>query len=200
MRTKYPEKTRQALLDAATRLFIQKGYSVTRLEDIAIEAGLTRGSISFHFKNKLNIFKEIVKQGTASIYDEFSDVLDGQVTAVEGIKLIVSRFLLSERAATLVGLNRILRSELHEKSSEIYDQVFKNVNAFADILAAMLKKGIESGEFKDTIDPFLYSRIIFYAMRGILGEKDTALAEISIRDIVDCKIEMILNGILSNKN
>jgi len=46
------EKTRQAILIAAEKLFVTQGFSETSLEKIATEAGCTRGAIHWHFVNK----------------------------------------------------------------------------------------------------------------------------------------------------
>lgn len=48
--------TRSKLLDAARIMFYEKGVAATRLEDIAAEAGVTRGALYHHFDNKLSIF------------------------------------------------------------------------------------------------------------------------------------------------
>lgn len=50
------EQTRQALLDAAEHVFMDKGVAAASLEDIARHAGLTRGAIYWHFKNKSALF------------------------------------------------------------------------------------------------------------------------------------------------
>ena len=51
------ERTRELLLDAAARVFHAKGVSRTSLAEIAEAAGLTRGAIYWHFRNKADVFK-----------------------------------------------------------------------------------------------------------------------------------------------
>jgi TetR/AcrR family acrAB operon transcriptional repressor len=53
-------KTRQSLVDAALKLFSQRGYSGTTLRLIAEEAGCSRGPIYWHFANKGELFEEIL--------------------------------------------------------------------------------------------------------------------------------------------
>lgn len=53
------QATRQHILDAAIREFSAKGVSNTSLNDIAIAAGVTRGAIYWHFKNKSDLFNEV---------------------------------------------------------------------------------------------------------------------------------------------
>lgn len=51
------EVTRQQLLDAAERLFFEQGVANTSLNQIAEAAGMTRGAIYWHFKNKVELFE-----------------------------------------------------------------------------------------------------------------------------------------------
>lgn len=53
------EATRRKLMDVGLRIFHQKGYAATRLADVAVEAGVTRGAIYHHFGSKLELFKAI---------------------------------------------------------------------------------------------------------------------------------------------
>ncbi len=62
-------ETRQHILDVALRLFSQQGVSSTSLADIAQAAGVTRGAIYWHFKNKSELFGEIWELSESSISD-----------------------------------------------------------------------------------------------------------------------------------
>ena len=53
------ERTRQAILDSALRLFSRRGYESTSLSDIARFANVTRGAIYWHFKDKGEILVEL---------------------------------------------------------------------------------------------------------------------------------------------
>lgn len=50
------EETRRRLLDVAERIFHAKGVAATSLEEIASEAGVTRGAVYWHFANKADLF------------------------------------------------------------------------------------------------------------------------------------------------
>lgn len=49
------EKTREALLDAAERVFLRRGVSTSTLNEIAKEAGLTRGALYWHFEDRKSV-------------------------------------------------------------------------------------------------------------------------------------------------
>jgi TetR/AcrR family transcriptional repressor of mexAB-oprM operon len=56
------EKTRIALLASAERLFLEKGVAHTSLDQIARDAGVTRGAVYWHFQNKAHLFHEMLNQ------------------------------------------------------------------------------------------------------------------------------------------
>jgi TetR/AcrR family acrAB operon transcriptional repressor len=60
-------ETRNGILDAAERVFSQRGVSHTSLEDIAKAAGVTRGAIYWHFRNKSELFTAMVNRVTLPI-------------------------------------------------------------------------------------------------------------------------------------
>lgn len=53
------QETRQSILLAAERVFFEKGVSDSTLDDVAIEAGVTRGAIYWHFASKKELFLEL---------------------------------------------------------------------------------------------------------------------------------------------
>ncbi|MAZ44891.1 MAG: TetR family transcriptional regulator [Legionellales bacterium] len=64
------EATKEAILEAAAMVFVDKGVSRASLEEIASQAGVTRGGVYWHFKNKADIFAALHEQ----LYIPFSEM------------------------------------------------------------------------------------------------------------------------------
>lgn len=62
-------ETRNAILDAAERLFSERGVSRTSLADIAGGAGVTRGAVYWHFRNKADLFEAMLHRVTLPMDD-----------------------------------------------------------------------------------------------------------------------------------
>lgn len=54
------QETRHQLLDAATRVFRERGVARTTLQDVASAAGMTRGAVYWHFKDKADLFNAMM--------------------------------------------------------------------------------------------------------------------------------------------
>jgi AcrR family transcriptional regulator len=58
-REQYSEATRAALLETATRMFAERGFAATALDDVATATQVTRGAVYHHFANKKALFEAV---------------------------------------------------------------------------------------------------------------------------------------------
>ena len=83
-RNKYPEETVKLILDVSTRLFSEKGYDDTSLQDIINETKLSKGAIYHHFSSKEDILKAIFHRlgnENAEIFAKIRD--DSRLSGIE---------------------------------------------------------------------------------------------------------------------
>jgi TetR/AcrR family acrAB operon transcriptional repressor len=66
--------TRNSLIDAAERVFLEKGVSRASLSDIAQAAGATRGAIYWHFKDKVDLFSAMMERRTLPLEQGYSEI------------------------------------------------------------------------------------------------------------------------------
>lgn len=78
------EQTRQRLLDATHALFATQGFSATSVEQIALEAGYTRGAFYSNFQDKADIFLALLRREHERIMGEFQALLDEPAPEAEG--------------------------------------------------------------------------------------------------------------------
>ena len=74
-RNKHPEETVQLILDVAFRLFMEKGYEHTSIQDILDHlGGLSKGAIYHHFKSKEDILVAVIDRMTAESNGMLADI------------------------------------------------------------------------------------------------------------------------------
>jgi AcrR family transcriptional regulator len=86
------DATRLALVSAARELFGQKGYAATSLDDVAAQAGVTKGALYHHFDGKANLFQEVYEQVMREVSDKVVSVFldpDHWKAVTEGCQLMI---------------------------------------------------------------------------------------------------------------
>lgn len=122
-------ETRNKLLDAAVRVFHARGVSRTSLAEIAESAGMTRGAIYWHFKNKTDLFN--------AMFDRIRLPLDAMLTEAMGDE---NTDPLGSLRASLVFLFRETARDPHYRM--VFDILFHKCE-FVEELGALLVRDRE---------------------------------------------------------
>ena len=140
---------RQAIIDAAMEEFISRGFAATRLDDIAKRAGVAKGTIYLHFRDKESMFEELIRTAIVPLVGRMHapPALGGTVRdAIEGF----ARTFIQEIATTRRGdIVRLIVAE-GPRFPAIADFYYREVvsKGLAG-MRAMIELGIARGEIKN---------------------------------------------------
>lgn len=145
-RNKYPEETEQIILDAALKLFIEKGYEQTTILDIVDEmGGLTRGAFYHHFKTKEEVFFALTDKLFNDI-DPFAKIkARTDINGLEKIKLTLQILNESEEYAVL-HFQILPLIDSSPTAFKIYME--KQRTFLASKYAELIEEGINDGSIK----------------------------------------------------
>ncbi|MBQ4618527.1 MAG: TetR/AcrR family transcriptional regulator [Clostridia bacterium] len=80
---------RAAIIDTAERLFYQKGYEETSVQDVLDELHLSKGGFYHHFESKLSLLEAICEKRTIASFEETERIIsEGNLNAVEKLNLL----------------------------------------------------------------------------------------------------------------
>ncbi len=88
IREKKKQATRKAILEAAVRLFSEKGFENTRIEELAQAAGIGKGTIYSYFKTKNDILFAFCEDGIELMHQEYRDKADPDAPLLEQLMTI----------------------------------------------------------------------------------------------------------------
>ncbi|MGY1577293.1 TetR/AcrR family transcriptional regulator [Streptomyces sp. MN13] len=147
----------QAILDAATTVFLNKGYAGTSMDDIAKLAAVSKQTVYKHFADKEKLFAEIVLATTDRI-DAMVDLVADVPADAEGLEENLTRlarqFLAALTQPQVIQLRRLIIANADafpELGAAWYEQGFERVLA---TLAATFQRLTDQGLLK-TDDPML---------------------------------------------
>jgi len=89
-RNKYPEETINKILDVSLRLFMEKGYEQTSIQDIINNlGGLTKGAIYHHFKSKEDILIGVMERSFVAQDEHWEKILhDSTMTGIQKLRAL----------------------------------------------------------------------------------------------------------------
>ena len=77
----------QELVAAALDLFVERGYAATRLDDVAAQAGVSKGTLYLYFSSKEELFKSVINESLVPFLDQsraMSEAYEGTSEALVG--------------------------------------------------------------------------------------------------------------------
>src|SRR5690242_2844669 len=115
------ENSRQAIIQAAYQLFLEKGYHATSIRDISHRCGLTIGGVYTHFKDKAEIFTAVIEQ-----YHPFWQILPA-ISAAQGDTLEALVHDMARRMVAALGHERAALNLIFIEVVEFQGQHFEEM-------------------------------------------------------------------------
>ena len=139
----------QAILDAALDVFADKGFADTRLDDVALRAGVAKGTLYLYFESKQALFEALIRSGIAAPIEAIEEKVLGLDLSVETTLRMLFAFLRQEVLAT--RRKEIVRLILSEagRFPEIAALYHREViSRGMRLLRRIVERAIARGEFR----------------------------------------------------
>lgn len=140
------------LLDAALDLFVEKGYAATRAEEVAVRAGVSKGTLFLYFPSKEELFKAVVRENLARTVSEGASELEAfDGPTGELLAHMMQQWWARYGATKASGISKLIISEASNfpELARFYQE--EVVLPGTELVRRVLQRGIDWGEFR-TVD------------------------------------------------
>lgn len=146
-RNKYPEETQKLILDTAERLFLEKGYDKTSIQDIISQlGGLSKGAIYYHFSSKEDIFVAVAERMGSNVEGMMRKIMAEK--GLNGREKLTEMFRASIRQNQQRGLLR-MAPDFFENSRFLASILYDSVeNVAKNYIFPMVEEGIQDGSIR----------------------------------------------------
>jgi TetR/AcrR family transcriptional regulator len=196
---------RQSILEAALNVFARCGTSAATLDDIAAEAGVTRGTLTWHFHNKEDLLEGILKNyGLHSASHPLVDEIDRELQ--ESAPVDVDNLFHRLAAAFYDGYTNkqgcmarlaVLVAYTHPEVARL---LASKILSGRKHIVEYIQKGQQEGRFCKKIDANLFVNMLAmtFAMRAISeGLNDLLpLGHLSREELIDQVVSLLLYGLV----
>jgi AcrR family transcriptional regulator len=143
------EQTRQKLVNAATELFISKGYSETTVDEICALADVAKVTFYYHFQSKDDIVLDIKTAAARNVFFPVVQLLESNAPALHLLKVLF------DGIACWTEVNwRLLQVFLGQKFQHVATNgscTDDNPDSLLNLLIRIVEHGKRTGEFKQSV-------------------------------------------------
>ena len=183
------------IINAALKVFAEKGFYNTRISEIANEANVADGTIYLYFKNKDDILISLFEEELGKIITVMREELSKTNDPVEKLRFFAKRHLnmiLDNR-----HLAEVIQVELRQSSKFMREYVNKPFAEYINLVKGVIGEGQERGVFRKDVAPGIIKRAFFGALDEMArywvlsstkkykpNDSATAISEIFIRGLL----------------
>lgn len=136
-------KTKRKIFETSMKLFAQKGYDATSIEEITATVGVAKGTLYYHFSSKEEIFNFLVDEGMKLLKNSIDIKIAKTSSAIDKLRAIILiqiKIISKYEDFMTIVLSQIWGHELRNLMCK--DKVIEYIKTVEEIV----KEGIEKGE------------------------------------------------------
>jgi len=163
-----PENTRKQILESASILFNTQGYKATSISDITSRAGVTKGAIYKHFKDKSELEKACLIQMTNKVFHNVTVKVKEASDVKTKLWGILDYFARYRNNPPIEGGCPLMNAAIEADDS---DPVLKEVvchimTGLQKGIAKVIQNGIDRNQFQKDVDVNEYATMMYSAIEG----------------------------------
>jgi AcrR family transcriptional regulator len=190
----------QELLQSALELFVEKGFSATRSDEVAARAGVSKGTLYLYFPSKEELFKAVVRTNLSALIAEgqlLADQFAG--SSAELLRLLLHTWWQRVGDTAAGGIFKIIIAEVRNfpELAQFYnDEV---VMPATKLLGGTVQRGIDSGEFRrvpvrETTHTLIAPLLFMTLHKNSIGACPMMTPPMSPQRLIDAQIDLVLHG------
>lgn len=162
---KTKEERRNEIIETAGKLFEEKGYEQTQVQDIVNEIGVAKGLFYYYFKSKDEVMEELADRYADAIIDAVNKLIDKDITTFNKINRIFQIFI--DSAEKKFG---IFMGILNVKNGITHERIFFNVGKkMVPLVTELILSGNDNGECNCS-DPKFITEFLVSGLFNIMNQ------------------------------
>jgi AcrR family transcriptional regulator len=195
-----PDDRPKEILDAALKVFAERGYRNTRLEDIGEAAGVTKGAIYHYFANKEELLLRAIEHRREEAFGRIEEVLRDKTAPVSTrLRLVVRRWFGSVPEERLAVVTLLVQGIAHEAPDAFRQWLAGGPTAAAKLIASLVREGQARGEFRADADADVAARMLISGLlqQTVWQQYVTDMPDLAIAQdrLVDSALELFLYSV-----
>jgi TetR/AcrR family fatty acid metabolism transcriptional regulator len=186
------------ILEAAVKVFAQKGFHQSTVSQIAREAGVADGTIYLYFKNKDDILVQFFTYKARQVFTKFREEVDKADNAVGKLRNLISRHLEEFQRDREMAI--VYEAATHQNIELVQDNIREMSKMYLDIVAEIIERGQEEGALRRDLYLGLVKRYILGAVESAISTWLRSKRKYDLVSMTDPLIDLFIRGIGTPNN
>ncbi|WP_203361544.1 TetR/AcrR family transcriptional regulator [Bacillus sp. REN10] len=180
------------IIDAAVVVIAENGYHQAQVSKIAKQAGVADGTIYLYFKNKDDILISLFREKMGDFVGKIKEAVAGKSTAAEKLLVLVENHfkMLSEDPHLAI----VTQLEVRQSIKELRLQINAVIKDYLLLMDEILKEGVRTGEFRESLNILLARQMIFGTMDETVTTWVMNDQKYDLKALAEEVGDMLLNG------
>jgi len=151
------------LFVAAMKVFSDRGYRATRLEEVAQEAGVSKGTIYRYFRNKEELLEKTLEHRRRNMLPAFEAALaEFQGSSADKLRYFMDRCWQKCMSPDWGNFHRLIYGEIAHELPDLFEKWARQslLRAWA-MIEGIVREGQASGEFREDVDVKAFARFLY---------------------------------------
>ena len=162
---KTKEERRNEIIETAGKLFEEKGYEQTQVQDIVNEIGVAKGLFYYYFKSKDEVMEELADRYADAIIDDVNKLIDKNISTFDKINRIFQIFIDSaeKKSGIFMGILNVKNGITHERI------LFNVGEKMVPLVTELILSGNDNGECNCS-DPKFITEFLVSGLFNIMNQ------------------------------
>ena len=194
--------TREQLLDAAERVFRAQGAARTSLAEVAAAAGVTRGAVYWHFRDKSDLFSAMCERAQLPLETSLERVAttpqENPLRALEAQMVVPLTRLATDPRAQAVFEVLCDRGQLTADLAPIGQRCQRERSACLSHVEQLLQQAVDAGQLPSDTDTALATRALHGFISGLMREWVADRNAYDLAAVAPAFVAMMIGGLCAN--
>jgi len=191
----------QELLDAALKLFVERGFAAARMEEVAALAGVSKGTLYLYYASKEELLKAVIRERLSNEIEAGALEVSQHVgTHADLLRNLLAHWWLRVFDSPASGVFKLIITEVRS-FPDLAEYYFREVvEPGSQLIGGVLQRGIAAGEFRPVnVEAAVHSLVLPMVMlclhKHSLGACAPVESLLDPREFVHRHIDLLLNGL-----
>ncbi len=159
-----PRYDAERLLDVAARVFTERGYDGTSMEDLSRASGLSKSSLYHHVASKEQLLRRALERAVDPLFAIIDEPRASDGRAVDRLEYVIGRavHVLAERLPYVTLLLHV------HGNTETERWALERRRAFDKLIARLVREAVDDGDLRSDVDPSTTARLLLGMVNSLV--------------------------------